>query len=117
MRLGGPRRHVKDKDTAGRKQRREEVEFAGQVGQVLQDVEGKNGIEALLPRRGSQVIFVVKEIDGQLLPGGACPSKPHGYAVHVIVSSAMAAARKFKQDLAIARPVVKRGAAGEAQHL
>src|SRR5882724_763792 len=116
VRLGRTGGDIEHKYAAGIEQRREESEFAGEIWQMLQNVEGKDGIKAVFAGVLSQSVLGMEEVDRQALPRGALAGEAHRHTLNVVISCAMASSRELKKDFSVSRAVIKRGAASQTQY-
>src|SRR6185437_10391299 len=117
MGFGGSRRYIKNKHSIGSEERGKKRKFSRQIGQVLQHIEGKNRVEAVLLCCCFQIVFGSGKVHRQsmLLRTGA--RKSHGHALHIKVSNRMPTARQFQKDLAVPRAVIQTRSAGKADDL
>ena len=60
MRLGGSGRHIENQQSTRIQQSGQEVKLSGKIGQMLQNVEGEDGVKPALFSCGGQMVAMLK---------------------------------------------------------
>src|SRR5205823_10257442 len=85
VRLGGSCGNIENQQTSWIEQRRQECELPRKVGQMFENVERENAVEAMLPGSSGKIIFGVQELHGKIPEIGPLLGELQGCPFHVIV--------------------------------